>query len=172
MLGRKPQHPSFPLTASETSHKPPTWNFGDESPDFAYSRAWVNLLRVQRYMGPKILKVLREEGITDPIWFEILMYVEQKGKEGHLTSALEGQLYLPQYAVSRHVARMEKAGLLKTSFIADGRRKQVLFVTETAKGLHARIWPIYFAAIKKEFAPRLSPEEAYALTHALLRLTH
>ncbi len=143
--------------------------FGDGDPRIAYNRVWFNLMRVHRNLHPKIAKSLRKEGISDPIWYEILLEVEQAGEAGHLMSALEEKLFVPQYALSRHVARLEAAGYLRRQTIADGRRKQVLFLTEEGTGIHSRIWPIYMNAIQSEIADTMPTDEAYRLARALIR---
>ncbi|WP_371412424.1 MarR family winged helix-turn-helix transcriptional regulator [Pseudophaeobacter sp. EL27] len=127
-------------------------------------------MRAQRKFLPRIAKALKSCGINDPIWYEILLEVELAGPDGQPMAALEDKLFVAQYALSRHVARMEKAGLLRREFIADGRRKQILFLTEQGKGMHARIWPVYWGAMQSEIGPHMTTDEAYALSRLLIKL--
>lgn len=147
-------------------------SFKDENLDISYSRVWFNLLRVQRRLVPLVLRVLKEENIKDPIWYEILEDVDKAGPQGLPMIELERKLHLPQYAVSRHVSRMEEAGFLTKSCFKDERRRNLIFVTDLAAGLHDRVWPKYFEAIKSEISGRLSQEEAYQLARLLIRLTY
>lgn len=143
--------------------------FGDDADRIAYNRVWFNLIRVHRKFYPRISKALRAEGINDPIWYEILLEVERAGVDGQPMAALEEKLFVPQYALSRHVSRLEKAGYLRRTFIADKRRKQILFLTDEGMGKHEKIWPIYMQAMQDEFGPLMSTDDAYQLTHLLLK---
>lgn len=144
--------------------------FDDASEEVSYNRAWFNIMRAHRKFHPRIAKALKSCGISDPIWYEILLEVERAGPEGQPMAALEKKLFVAQYALSRHVARMEKEGLLRREYIADGRRKQILFLTGQGAGLHARIWPAYWDAMQAEIGPHLTTEEAYALSRLLIKL--
>ncbi len=81
---------------------------------------------------------------------------------------IEEQLYLPQYALSRHVGRLEKAGYIRREFIADGRRKQLLFLTDVGRNKHDAIWPAYHDAMQKVLGPLSSADEAYVLSRILV----
>ncbi|MBO9409604.1 MarR family transcriptional regulator [Shimia sp. R9_1] len=144
--------------------------FGDDDENVAYDRAWFNIMRVHRKLLPEITKALKSCGINDPIWFEILLEVERSGAAGQPMSALEDKLSVPQYALSRHVSRLEKEGFLRREFIADGRRKQILFLTEKGSGAHEQIWQTYGDAMRSELSPHLSTDEAYALSWLLMKL--
>lgn len=148
--------------------------FGDDDPRIGYNRAFFALMRVNRALVPRIAKSLRSIGIADPIWYEILLATEEAGADGIQMIALQRRLFLPQYALSRHVARIEKAGLIRREAMAgSGRgagRAQILHVTDKGKGLHRQVWQIYVAEIRSALAPRLTTDEAYALTRMLNRL--
>jgi DNA-binding MarR family transcriptional regulator len=144
--------------------------FGDNTPVVSYNRVWFNIMRAQRKFLPRIAKALKTCGINDPIWYEILLEVELSGPGGQPMAALEDKLFVAQYALSRHISRMEKAGLLRREFIADGRRKQILFLTEQGKGMHARIWPVYWDAMQDEIGPHMTTDEAYTLSRLLIKL--
>jgi DNA-binding MarR family transcriptional regulator len=155
-------HPSPPRSPAEF--------FDDDDPRIAYNRVWFNIMRAHRRLLPSIAKALKAEGLADPIWFEILMEVERAGPRGQLMGQLEEILFVPQYALSRHISRLEKEGFLRREHIADGRRKQVLFLTETGTGLHQRIWPTYMAAIQADVAGCMSTDEAYLLSRLMIKL--
>ncbi|MGR3455949.1 MarR family winged helix-turn-helix transcriptional regulator [Pseudooceanicola sp.] len=143
---------------------------GDTDPTMGANRVWFNLLRIQRSMAPRIARVLKRHGIGDPIWYEILLELERAGPEGMLMSDLEGRLYTPQYALSRHAARLEEAGLIRSAPAPGRGRGKLLALTEDGVGLHARIWPVYREAIQSEIGSRLSQAEAYDLARVLIRL--
>lgn len=144
--------------------------FGDDDAVVSYNRVWFNIMRAHRKFHPRIAKALKASGINDPIWFEILYEVESAGPDGQPMGALEEKLFVPQYALSRHIARMEKEGLLRREYIAQGRRKQILFLTEKGTGMHEGIWPIYWDAMQAEIGPHMGTDEAYALSRLLIKL--
>ncbi|MCP9484100.1 MarR family winged helix-turn-helix transcriptional regulator [Shimia sp. CNT1-13L.2] len=144
--------------------------FDDDEQITAYNRVWFNIMRVHRHLQPKIAKALKQAGINDPIWYEILLEVERSGERGQLMGALEEKLYVPQYALSRHISRMEKAGLLRREYIADGKRKQVLFLTEKGIGMHANIWPVYHDAMQAALAHTMDTDDAYRIARLLIHI--
>lgn len=144
--------------------------FGDDDPCIAYNRVFFALLRIQRTIMPGIEKSLREMGIADPIWYEILLATEEAGKDGIAMIDLQKRLFVPQYALSRHVARIEKAGLLRREARPGAGRGQILYLTAQARGLHHRIWQVYMEKIQAAFAPHISTDEAYDLVRMLNRL--
>lgn len=143
---------------------------GDTDPRMGPNRVWFNLLRVQRSMTPRIARVLKRHGIGDPIWYEILLELERGGPDGVLMSEIEGRLYTPQYTLSRHAARMEEAGLIRSTPAPGRGRGKLLALTPDGRGFHDRMWPVYQEAIQHEIGDRLSTEESYAIARLLIRL--
>lgn len=144
--------------------------FGDDDSNTGYNRVWFNLMRVQRSSGARIARALRKHGIEDPIWYEILMELDHAWPEGIPMAQLEGKLYLPQYALSRHASRMVKAGLVRREALPGRGRGQALLLTDEGIGMHARMWDDYVAIIRAEFGHRLTVDEAYDLMPMLFRL--
>lgn len=142
----------------------------DTDPNIAYNRVWFNLMRIQRSMGPRIARALREFGLEDPVWYDILMLLEQAGPEGMAMAQIEERLYMTQYSLSRHAARLEKAGLVRRSPRPGPGRGQILALTEAGIGLHDRVWDRYQEAMQAEIGPRLTTDEAYDLCLLLIRL--
>ena len=144
--------------------------FGDEEDCVSYNRVWFNLIRAHRKFYPRITKALKSCGINDPIWYEILLEIERAGPDGQPMAALEKQLFVPQYALSRHVSRLEKEGFIRREYIADIRRKQILFLTDKGHGMHKRIWPVYWDAMQDEIGPLMNSDEAYKLARLLIKM--
>lgn len=143
---------------------------GDDDPTISYNRIWVNLLRIQRSIMARIARALKSHGIDDPIWHEILIQVGRKGGDGIAMAELERKLYCQQYALSRHVSRLEKLGYLRSvATSGPGRSKRVILTPEGA-AKNKMMWPIYAEIIQSEFAHRLSTDEAYDLARQLTRL--
>jgi DNA-binding MarR family transcriptional regulator len=144
--------------------------FNDDDPNIAYSRVWFYILKSQRKFLLKFSHVLKEQGLGDPVWYEILYEIDQAGSNGRRLGELETKLLLPQYGLSRHVSRLNDAGLIRREFISEGRRKQVLFLTPQGAERLKKIWPLYLDTLKAEMGPLLDTEEAYDLARFLLRL--
>ena len=144
--------------------------FGDADPRIAYNRVYFALQRIQRTLMPEIEKSLRGLGIADPIWYEILLAAEEAGAAGIQMLTLQKRLFVPQYALSRHIARIEKAGLIRREASGGAGRAQLVWLTPAAEGLAARIWQIYAEHIHAAFAPDMSTEEAYQLVRTLNKL--
>lgn len=144
--------------------------FGDTDARIAYNRAFFALLRVERSLMPEIAAELRALGISDPLWYEILYATEEAGDAGIAMQDLQNRLFVPQYALSRHVARIEQAGFIRREAIPGAGRGQRLFLTPAAEGLQDRVWAVYMARIQQAMAPRLSTDEAYDLVRLLNRL--
>lgn len=149
------KHPAFAADPDET---------------IAYNRVWFNLMRVQRSLGPRISRALKDEGIDDPVWYEILLELERAGPEGIAMADLEARLFMQQYALSRHARRLEATGWIQRRPRPGPGRGQMLALTETGKGVHGRFWNVYEAAIRAELAHRMTTDEAYELTRMLIRL--
>lgn len=142
----------------------------DTDPEIGYSRLWINLLRIQRSTMARIARELRDQGIGDPIWHEILIQIDRAGDNGIVMADLERRLYCPQYALSRHVARLEDLGLIRSAAtLGPGRSKRVM-MTAAGRDKNAAMWPVYARIIREEFATRLSTEGAYHIVRYLIRL--
>lgn len=144
--------------------------FGEESPNVAYSRVWFYLLKSQRKFLLKLSHAMKAEGLDAPVWYEVLLEIHQAGEAGKLMGEIEAALQLPQYTLSRLVARMDKAGLVRRTYIADGRRKQVLFLTPEGVARLEAVWPVYIDTLEREMGALLDTDEAYDLARSLLRL--
>lgn len=144
--------------------------YGDAHPEIAYFRVHFALMRISRTLMPPIEAELRAQGIADPVWYEILLAAEESPAEGVRMQELERRLFLPQYSVSRHVARMQKAGLVTCKARAGKGRGQTVHVTALARGLHERVWQAYSAKLRATLEPKLSTDDAYALLDVLNRL--
>ncbi|SNR85757.1 MarR family winged helix-turn-helix transcriptional regulator [Puniceibacterium sediminis] len=142
----------------------------DTDPSIGYNRLWINLLRIQRSTMARIARELRENGIGDPIWHEILIQIDRAGDVGIVMSELEGKLYCPQYTLSRHVGRLEDLGLVHSVAASGPGRSKRLMMTQAGRDKNRSLWPVYARIIQDEFGSRLTTDEAYDLVHSLIRL--
>ncbi|EIE49397.1 MarR family winged helix-turn-helix transcriptional regulator [Salipiger aestuarii] len=157
------------MSAPGNASKPPAFA-ADACDEVAYNRVWFNLMRIQRSLGPKIARALRDEGLDDPVWYEILLELERAGPGGVAMADLEGRLFMPQYALSRHAQRLESTGWISRSPRPGPGRGQILALTPEGLGVHRRIWTVYETAIRAQLESRMTTDEAYALSRMLIRL--
>jgi len=144
--------------------------FGDVDPGTGYYRLYFALLRINRTIMPGIERALKAVGLADPVWFEILLAAEEAGAQGVQMLTLQRRLFVQQYALSRHIARMERAGLICRSSARGVGRGQTIRLTNAAAGLQERVWQVYRQHIEAAFADRLSTDEAYAALRLMNRL--
>jgi DNA-binding MarR family transcriptional regulator len=142
--------------------------FNDADTSISLNRLWFNVMRVYRNLYPRISKDLKKLGVKDLIWHEILLEIERGGRNGRRMAEIEKVLYLPQYALSRHVSRLEKERFVRREYLSEGRRKHVLFLTEKGAQINADMWPIYHDAIQNELGPLISQEDAYLISYLLI----
>lgn len=145
-------------------------DFKDADPKIGYYRLYFSLQRISRSIMPDIERALKAEGLADPIWFEILLAAEEAGEAGVQMLALQKRLFVRQYALSRHIARMERAGLIRRCSVPGAGRGQTVHLTDATQGLQARVWEVYRQRIEAAFANRLSPDEAYSALRLMNRL--
>lgn len=145
-------------------------DYGDADTKIGYYRLYFALQRIGRSIMPDIERALKSEGLADPIWFEILLAAEEAGESGVQMLALQQRLFVRQYALSRHIARMEGNGLIRRCSVPGPGRGQAIHLTEASQGLQARVWEVYRNRIEAAFADRLSPAEAYSALKLMNRL--
>ena len=75
----------------------------------------------------RVESALKAADLPPLAWYEVLVELERAGAYGVRPFALEEALQLPQYGLSRLLARMEAAGLvLRGSCPGDGRGQMVV----------------------------------------------
>ena len=132
--------------------------------------AWVRLLRAHTSALGQIETALKRAGLPPLSWYDVLLELERAKKPMRLR-ALQAELLLAQYNLSRLVDRLEAEGLVRrTDDPTDGRGQ---LVSLTAKGarLRRRMWPTYARSIHDAVGSHLSADEAHTLANLLARLT-
>jgi DNA-binding MarR family transcriptional regulator len=133
-------------------------------------RAWACLNRAQQAAMGQVERALKAAGLPPLAWYEVLVELERAGGCGLRPFALEEALLLPQYGLSRLLARMEAAGLVARGSCPDDRRGQLVALTDAGRAVRERMWPVYAAAVQAAVGARLSQDEAEALAELLGRL--
>lgn len=139
-------------------------------PSEAAVRAWTRLMRARERVLGGVEADLRRAGFPPLAWYDALLELRRAAPEGLRPFVLERRMLLPQYGVSRLVDRLEAAGHLRREPAPEDGRGQLLRITRSGRGLLARMWPAYAAAIERHLGARLEEDEAAALARLLDRL--
>ena len=132
--------------------------------------AWRTFLMAHAAVMDRIERDLAEEGLMPLSWYDVLLALYEAPDRKLRMHELARAILVTRGGLTRLVARIEKAGLLRREpDPADGRG---LFAMLTDEGLEAlrRTWPSYARGIAEHFGRYLSDEEARVLTKALERV--
>jgi DNA-binding MarR family transcriptional regulator len=141
----------------------------DEPCDSAV-RAWTRLLRAHDAALGRVEDSLKAAGLPPLAWYDVLLELERTDG-GVRPYALEQRLLLPQYSLSRLLARLEAAGLIERGACPGDGRGQVIAITDAGRAMRARMWPVYAAALQQAIGARLTAAEAGRLAGLLDKLT-
>jgi DNA-binding MarR family transcriptional regulator len=133
-------------------------------------RAWACLNRAQQAAMGQVERALKAAGLPPLAWYEALVELERAGGCGLRPFALEEALLLPQYGLSRLLARMEAAGLVVRGSCPEDGRGQMVALTDAGRAMRRRMGPVYAGAVEEAVGARLSEADAEALAELLGRL--
>lgn len=118
----------------------------------------------------QVESALKAADLPPLAWYEALVELDRAGACGVRPFTLEEALQLPQYGLSRLLARMEVAGLVLRGTCPGDGRGQIVVITDAGREMQRRMWPVYAGAVQQAVGARLSSEEADGLSHLLGRL--
>jgi DNA-binding MarR family transcriptional regulator len=138
-------------------------------PSDAVIRAWARLIRAQQVVLAGVEAELKAAGFPPLAWYDVLLELS-RAEEGLRPFALEQQLLLAQYNLSRLLDRLERAGYLERRACPEDGRGQIVVITASGRALVKRMWPTYRSAIARHVGTRLSEDEAARLATLLEKL--
>jgi DNA-binding MarR family transcriptional regulator len=141
-----------------------------EQPCESALRAWARLMRAHQAALSRVEGALKAAGLPPLAWYDVLLELERAGPCGLRPFALERELMLPQYGLSRLLARMEEAGLVERQSCPGDGRGQMAVLTDAGRATRAAMWPVYAGALQEAVGCRLSPAESDGLADLLGRL--
>ena len=130
-------------------------------------RAWARLLRAHQAAMSRVEGALKAADLPPLAWYDVLLELEQAGNVGLRPFALEEALLLPQYGLSRLLARMETAGLVDRRNCPQDGRGQIVALTDAGRAMRQRMWPVYAAALQQAVGTKLCAAEADDLAELL-----
>lgn len=131
--------------------------------------AWARLLRAQSAALARVEGALKAQGLPPLAWYDVLLELE-RSEAPMRPHALEGELLLAQYNLSRLLDRMETAGLVARSADPQDGRGRLVALTDAGREMRRAMWPVYAAAIQAAVGERLSEAQARSLAELLGRL--
>jgi DNA-binding MarR family transcriptional regulator len=140
-------------------------------PSDAVIRAWTRLIRAQQTVLSAVEADLKTAGLPPLAWYDALLELSRSAQDGLRPFALEQELLLAQYNLSRLLDRLEKAGYVERRSCPDDGRGQIVAITASGRALVKRMWPTYRAAIGRHVGAKLSEDEAACLAALLGKLT-
>jgi DNA-binding MarR family transcriptional regulator len=142
----------------------------ERQPSDAVIRAWARLIRAQQAVLAAVEAELKAAGFPPLGWYDVLLELTRKDRAIR-PFALEQELLLAQYNLSRLLDRLEKAGYIERLPCPDDGRGQEVAITAAGRALVKRMWPTYRAAIARHVGSKLSEDEAARLAALLGKLT-
>ena len=140
-------------------------------PSRSATAAWTRLVTAQKQVVAGVEADLKAAGFPKLEWYDVLLALERAPDRRLRASELQARLLLPQYGLSRLVARMAEAGVVRVSPSPDDQRGRVVDLTPKGLELRAEMWPAYARAIRARVEDKLSTEEAAQLAGLLKKLT-
>jgi DNA-binding MarR family transcriptional regulator len=123
-------------------------------------RRWRDLLACYSTVSCALDRALQDAHGIGMSEFEALDRLVDATCEERRMHDLAGDMYLSQSALSRTVARLERAGLVSRSMCADDRRAISVTLTETGRELHARARRTQRAVLTRHLGSEAAPERA------------
>jgi DNA-binding MarR family transcriptional regulator len=142
----------------------------ERQPSDAVVRAWTRLIRAQQATLAAIESDLKTAGFPPLAWYDVLLELS-RAEAGLRPFALEQELLLAQYNLSRLLDRLEQAGYVERQTCPEDGRGQIVAITASGRALVKRMWPTYRAAIARHVGAKLSEDDAARLAALLGKLT-
>lgn len=140
------------------------------NPSESTVRAWARIMKVQQKALQEIEETLRKAKLPPLSWYDVLLELERAGDAGLRPFALEREMLLAQYSLSRLIDRIEKAGYVERRACEDDGRGQVVAITTAGKVIRRRMWPVYAKAIQSFLGDPLTETEIGLLDGVLGKL--
>ncbi|MEI6642854.1 MAG: MarR family winged helix-turn-helix transcriptional regulator [Novosphingobium sp.] len=126
---------------------------------------WTRLLRAADLAEQHCAAALRAAGLPPPDWYDVLLALERGGPQR--PRALQTSLGTEQYALSRLLDRMVRAGLITRTPCPDDARGHTLDLTTEGRTMRSAMWPVYAEAIEAALGARVVEDDCAALARML-----
>src|SRR5262245_34402572 len=113
----------------------------DPVPSEAVVLAWARLVRSQQAVLAAVEADLAAADFPPLAWYDVLLELSRLREGGLRPFALEQQLLLAQYNLSRLIDRLESAGYVERCPCPEDGRGQIVAITAAGRALVRRMWP-------------------------------
>jgi len=132
--------------------------------------AWYAMLQANTRLTERINAELEAEAGLPLSWFEVLGILSWAPESCSRMGVLADDLLLSRGGVTRLVARMEEAGLVRREVPAHDRRATYAHVTDKGREAFDRALPVHVAKVDAYFHSLLTEEELDVLTRAMVKI--
>ena len=132
--------------------------------------AWYAMVQANTRLLERTNAELEAEAGLPLSWFEVLAQLSWAPESCSRMGELADDLLLSRGGVTRLIARMEDAGLVKREVPANDRRATFAHITDKGREAFERALPIHVANVEKYFRQHLDEEELEVLTRAMAKI--
>lgn len=142
----------------------------DEGLEQRRNTCWRAFLTAHATVISRIEDDLNEAGALPLSWYDVLLALYEGPERMLRMHELASAILVTRGGLTRLVARIEKAGLLRRERDpADGRGLYAVLTDEGVQALRTT-WPVYAGGIAKHFGQHLTDEEVGVLERAFSRI--
>lgn len=134
-----------------------------------HEQFWIALNRLHSRISAEVADALKAAELPPLDWYDLLWELE-KADQGLTQKQLETRILLPQYSMSRLVARLEAQGLIERRENPQDRRGHLLAVTAAGRGMRAKVWAVYAPALETALDGLSEGQQMRQLINQMARL--
>lgn len=134
----------------------------------AHKNAWIAFFVSSSNLRKKVDDSLREAGCVPLEMYGLLLCLEESPGHRARMSELATRVFLTKSGATRLVDRAVKLGFVTREACPEDRRGTWAVLTSKGLAERVRAWDAYSDAVEKEFASRLSEEDARTMSGLLL----
>ncbi len=132
--------------------------------------AWRWLITANGRLIKKIDAEVTAAGFIPVDWYDVVLELSRAPGRRLRMHELADAIVLSRSGLTRHLDKLEKAGLVRRERCPSDRRGWNAVLTDQGFETLRKSWPAYAAAIEKYFASQITLKEARNLTVTLKRL--
>ena len=132
--------------------------------------AWYGMVQANTRLLERINAELEAEAGLPLSWFEVLAQLSWAPEHCSRMGELADDLLLSRGGVTRLIARMEDAGLVRREVPANDRRATYAHITDRGREAFERALPIQTAKVHEYFHQHLDDDELEVLTKAMAKI--
>lgn len=137
--------------------------------DPVFKNAYIAMLYAEARMRRKVMRALEQQTPISLEEYDVLLVLEESPHRRLKLSELAEQVFYTRSGMTRLIDRLEREGFVRREPNPCSRRETFAVLTDAGLRTREEAWPVMREVIAREFAERLSCDEARAMTEALLK---